>query len=133
MRKKSEYIILRETQNCPECGKKLKPTGSRTRNFRDSDGDSYTIRIRKFACEICTINFTEIPDCLEERSRYLTSVKEEAILHPEKFKGGPSDATLHRWKKSKEISVVPRNEMKGEKYDPTWADEIEILDAFFDD
>lgn len=57
------------------------------------------------------------------------------IQHTHLFRRDEYECSACGYKADKPYKICPRcqSNMKGSKYDPSWVDEVEMIDAIFDD
>lgn len=93
-----EYKI-RSTRSplCPGCGCLLSGYDTRARKIIDSDGETYTFRLRRLRCPRCRALHLEIPDLIRPHKHYSAETIRQALQDGSSCPA--DDSTIRRWKK----------------------------------
>lgn len=70
---------------------------SKKRIVKDSSGQEYTFRLRRFYCKKCKRLHTEIPDCILPQKHYSRNTIESVLNGSCDYFAG-DDRTIARWK-----------------------------------
>ena len=86
-----------ESVPCPCCGEQLTVIGSRKRKYKNSDGQTKVLIIRRLRCVHCRRIHHELPSCLVPYQRYESSCIESVVLKDPKSSDIAADeSTLYR-------------------------------------
>ncbi len=96
-------IDFKSERYCPVCGDILSSRGSRRRKIRYYENDCEVIRVRRFHCDNCGSNHTELPDILYQNKHYSRSIIDDVLSgavteRDELTLYGPSPQTIKRWR-----------------------------------
>lgn len=88
---------------CPLCGYILGHRGSRPRRIRYYANDSEVIHVRRFHCNNCNRNHTELPEIFYPQKQYSRSVIDDIlegyVTETDDITSyGPSLQTIKRWR-----------------------------------
>jgi len=91
------FVRCAESVPCPCCGEQLAVIGSRKRKYKNSDGQTKVLIIRRLRCTHCRRIHHELPDCLVPYKRYESACIESVILKvPGSLDVAADNATLYR-------------------------------------
>lgn len=87
---------------CPSCGDILGPRGERERLIRHYNNDVEVVRVKRFHCNSCHQNHTELPNTAYPRRQYSRAVIEDILegyvsSDDDLTIYGPSPQTIKRW------------------------------------
>lgn len=91
------FVRCAESIPCPCCGEQLSVIGSRKRKYKNSDGETRVLIIRRLRCTHCRRIHHELPNCLVPYKRYESACIERVVLKDSKSLDIAMDeATLYR-------------------------------------
>ncbi|WP_245736968.1 DUF6431 domain-containing protein [Salibacterium qingdaonense] len=89
-----------EVLPCPVCRGTLRVIGSRNRIWKQADGSSPRLRLRRLRCQECSTVHHELPDLLIPHKHYDACCMEDTIAEQERDDSVVSaeSSTMIRWK-----------------------------------
>ena len=74
------FVRCAESVPCLCCGEQLSVIGSRQRKYKNSDGETKVLIIRRLRCTHCRRIHHELPNCLVPYKRYESACIERVVL-----------------------------------------------------
>ncbi|MFZ3131215.1 MAG: DUF6431 domain-containing protein [Desulfosporosinus sp.] len=94
------FVRCAESVPCPCCGEQLSVIGSRQRKYKNSDGETKVLIIRRLRCTHCRRIHHELPNCLVPYKRYASACIERVVLKDSKSLDiAVDEATLYRMRR----------------------------------